>query len=176
VECTSTRSYGEGEQTKQRVGFRLEKRIWQGVDLVQLLHAWGFVRVLIVYVRSSRRALCMLDSRSNDLVAKPSRSNSIIVVYYGGTSIHSCHYLHLDRSFRNLHHSLSPCCSCSCSCSLRRGGRTTTMGQMEAIVHNSPALDSLKHQQLRSLCARHGLKSTGKVGKLFVVDCDIVYG
>jgi hypothetical protein len=32
-------------------------------------------------------------------------------------------------------------------------------------VHNSPALDSLKHQQLRSLCARHALKSTGKVGR-----------
>lgn len=35
----------------------------------------------------------------------------------------------------------------------------------DAIVHNSPALDSLKHQQLRSLCARHHVKSTGKVGE-----------
>lgn len=41
-------------------------------------------------------------------------------------------------------------------------------------MHNSPALDSLKHQQLRSLCARHGLKSTGKVGILDYYYCFVV--
>lgn len=33
----------------------------------------------------------------------------------------------------------------------------------DAIVNNSPALESLKHAQLRSLCSRHSVNSTGKV-------------
>jgi hypothetical protein len=38
----------------------------------------------------------------------------------------------------------------------------------DAIVHNSPALESLKHAQLRSLCSRHSVTSTGKVRLCYI--------